>query len=159
MEWRLPHSLAGHCQGPASAPRVGGSKTFLEAPPGRGALECEQPQEMPLCPGACGGIGVRSSCHVAHCFPWALRPARVKVFSVFNRLWCKSLLVGLLTVDPPGILTESHACRLKGGPLARGDPRDVCPRAVEVSVSLVNASALSVSGLWFQGRALCRQEW
>lgn len=46
------------------------------------------------------------------CFPWALRPARVKVFSVFNRLWCKSLLVGLLTVDRPGILTESHACHL-----------------------------------------------
>lgn len=31
--------------------------------------------------------------------------------------------------------------------------------AAEVSVSLVNASALSVSGLWFQGGVLCRQEW
>lgn len=64
-----PPFAPGHRQGPASAPRVGGSKTFPEAPPGWGALECEQPQEMPLCPSACGGTGVLSSCQVAHLLP------------------------------------------------------------------------------------------
>lgn len=130
--WRLPHSLAGHCQGPTSAPRVGGSKTFLEAPPPAGELWNVNNPRGPALPQS---LWWERRPFQLPSRPPASRghsgPARVKVFSVSHRLWVQVTARGSVDCrasQHPHRTPRVPSHLLKGGPLARGDPRDVCPQ-------------------------------
>lgn len=112
MEWRLPHSLQVIAKDPPQHLAWVAVRSFRKHRPAGELWNVNSPRRCRSARAPVVGQASSPAAKSPTCFPWALRPARVKVFSVFSGLWCKSLLVGLLTVDHPGTLTESHACRL-----------------------------------------------